>query len=166
MIRTKFIPRNERLENYQLIREISEAIFGSDDDTNFAEFFVPLGGRVPKPQSENFEKFLINAPTCLWAIYSGDCVVGFILIGDIPHPNSIGFSINSKYSNQGIMKKAWKQICDNPNITYPLNAYTSKRNELAKKLLGSLEFNQMKNEIDFCGESSFHYKKEKNVQIK
>lgn len=153
---TEFISRQDRKNKINLIEQISNAIFENDNEAKFAETFIPAGGKVPKPKPNNFTNFLINVPKCLWAINYEGMIIGFVLICDMPHANSIGFSINSSYANKGIMKKAWKEICNHADIRYPLNAYTSMNNEPAINLLKSIGF-EVNQEIDYLGEKSFHY---------
>jgi hypothetical protein len=154
----EFIPRNERRNKIDIVKQISNAVFGEISEIEFSELFIPKGGRVPNPKVENFANLIIHGPNCLWAIKEVDSIVGFVLIADLPHENSIGFSINSNYANQGIMRTAWKEICSNPAIRYPLYGSTSQNNVSAKKLLLSCGF-ELDNEFSYSGELSFKYVK-------
>ena len=159
-----FIPKNERRNKIDILQQISNAVFGDKQEIEFSEMYIPDGGRVPNPKSENFTNFLIHGPKLLWAVKEGDIVIGFVLIADLPHVNSIGFSINSNYANKGIMRKAWKEICSSPDVRYPLYGSTSQNNVSANKLLLSCGF-ELDNEFSYAGEPSFRYiKKERCVR--
>lgn len=151
-----FIPNNERRNKIDILQQISNSVFGDRQEIEFSELYIPIGGRVPNPKSENFTNFLIYGPNLLWAIKEDNDVIGFALIADSPHNNAIGFGINSNHANQGIMKKVWKEICNNPAVRYPLYGYTSKRNLPANRLLESCGF-ELDGECVYMGESSFRY---------
>jgi len=111
----KYIGRHERVQNRELLNQISTAIFGAPEDINFAEEFVPHAGKIPSPKVANFAGFLVNGPKHLWAIFSDDnpkIPVGFILIADSPHRNSIGFCIKRNFARKGLMRQAWEEISD------------------------------------------------------
>jgi hypothetical protein len=156
----EFIPKNERRYQIDTLSQISNAIFGNDTETAFSEYYIPNAGRLPKPKPQNFTQFLVNGPNYLWAIKVDNTAVGFVLIADMPHANSIGFSINSKYANKGIMTRAWAEISTHPDIIYPLYANTSQRNVAANQLLERCGFG-IEGEFEFDGEPSFKYVKNK-----
>lgn len=151
-----FIPKNERRNKIGILQQISNSVFGDKQEIEFSELYIPISGRVPNPKSENFTNFLIHGPNLLWAVKEGDIVIGFILIADLPHDNSIGFSINSNYANRGIMKRAWEEICNSPDVRYPLYGGTSQNNVSANKLLLSCGF-ELHEEFTYLGEPSFRY---------
>lgn len=145
----------------ELVREISGAIFGSAESADFAEKYVPYNARVPYPKADQFSQFLLHYPKCLWAVFENDKkvrVVGFILVSDLPHYNSAGIGINPDYSGKGIMLQAWNEIILNADqcILFPLNAYTSERNEPAIRFLEKTGFVPAGN-IEFQGEPSLKY---------
>ena len=86
-----------------------------------------------------------------------ETVVGFVLISDLPHRNSIGFSINSKFARKGIMSSAWKLIKHSPCINYPFYASTSQRNFAALRLLEKLGFQNTNENFRFGDEQSFKF---------
>jgi RimJ/RimL family protein N-acetyltransferase len=157
MIRIELINRENRIEKRETLELVSNAIFGSQSESEFSEKFVPNTGRVPNPKVSNFTTFLIKFPKCLWVVYFDEIVVGFILISDLPHPNSIGFSINSKFSRMGIISSAWELIKSSPCIQYPLYACTSQRNIAALKLLVKLGFRNTNENFMFGDESSYKF---------
>ena len=161
MTTTIFIPINERNAKRNLIEEISEVVFGNEEQANFAEEFVPVRCRVPNPKTTFFTNFLIKGPRLLWAIQYNGKTVGFILIGDSPHNNAIGFSINSEYSNKKITSDAFEMIRHHGEIAYPLYGYTSTRNVSAQRFMEKVGFLRQPNTVDFCGEDSFQYKLER-----
>jgi RimJ/RimL family protein N-acetyltransferase len=110
---------------------------------------------VPNPKVSNFTTFLINIPKCLWVVYYEETVVGFILISDSPHRNSIGFSINLKFTRMGIISSAWELIKSSPCINYPIYAVTSQRNNAALRLLEKLGFRNTNENLMFGDESSY-----------
>jgi RimJ/RimL family protein N-acetyltransferase len=160
MVSVVLIDRAQRHAMRHLIEEIAEAIYGNPNEIAFAEEFIPLGGRVPLPKTNNFVNFLVKYPELLWAVKYDDKTVGFILIGDLPiQTNSAGFSINSQYANKGIVTEAFKLILSAPTpIQLPLYASTSTRNINAQKLLEKLNFVKIDGVFVFLGESSFKYK--------
>lgn len=160
MTTTIFIPLNERREHFPLLTEIAEACFGDNDKVNFSEEFVPPRGKVPAPKADNFVRFLVSDPKLLWAIQYNGKTVGFILISDIPHNNSIGFGIDVNYAGKGIVPEAFNQIKCNEKIQYPLEGYTSQENTRANKLMIKLGF-KLLGQVNFMGEKSNHYIKEK-----
>jgi len=141
------------------IRGIATSCFGNDEQVQFIEEYIPARGRVPEPKVANFEGFLLRATKHLWAIYENDAqnsVVGFVLIADIPHQNSIGFGIEVNYARQGIMRKAWEEIepqLVEIGVPFPLNGYTSARNEAANAFMTAIGFILQEGEIDFEGET-------------
>ena len=156
---THFIPLNERNEQKALINQIGNVVFGTIESAKFAEEFIPEGGRLPSPKSQNFSKFLINYPTCLWAVYTDmtkSALAGFILISNLPHDNAIGFGLNPEFKGKGLMSRAWEEIKTNECVKFPLNAYTSVRNKGAISFLEKNGFN-FKENINFIGEDSVHY---------
>ena len=119
MALTQFIPKEERQHQGTLINAMAQAVYGTAEDAAFTEEFVPPAGRVPAPKVASFAGFMQRAPQCLWAVYSDDSqseVVGFILIGNQPHPNAIGFGIKKSFAGKGIMRKAWEEIKTHPCI--------------------------------------------------
>lgn len=148
--------------NEDLIKQIAHAVFGSDEDIRFTEEFVPKAGRIPAPKRDNFSQFLTYGPKYLWAVFPDDSTikpVGFILIADRPHFNSIGFGINKRFSKQGLMSKAWLEIKNSPEwnqVTFPLFGNTSQRNIAANKFLQKIGFKFL-NGFEFMGEPSNHY---------
>lgn len=160
MTTTIFLEKSQRFENKNLINEIANSVFGSEELAAFSEEFVPVRCRVPKPKSEHFANFILNSPRLLWAIQYNSITVGFILIGDMPHRNSMGISINSEYSNKGVASQAFNQIKSHPEISYPVYGYTSVRNINAQRFMDSIGFKREPENINFCGENSFKYKLE------
>ena len=156
---TQFIPLEDRQQQRALINAIAEAVYGTAEDAAFSEEFVPPGGRVPSNKVTNFAIFLARTPTCLWALFEDDTqqkVIGFILIANVPHSNSIGFGLNKSYARNGLMKKAWEEIKNDQCITLPLNGYTSIRNTSAIAFLEACGF--VKNGItNFMGEDSYWF---------
>ena len=57
MTTTIFIEKNQRFANQNLINEIADSVFGSEEQVAFSEKFVPVGCRVPSPKSQNFANF-------------------------------------------------------------------------------------------------------------
>jgi RimJ/RimL family protein N-acetyltransferase len=153
-----FIPSHERNRHRNTLNEIALAIYGSPEKIIFSEEFIPPGGRVPGDKVSNFSDYLVYGPNLLWAVKFHDKVVGFILIGNQPHPNSIGFSIDKNYAHQGIASAAFNLIRNNPLIKLPLNGYTSSRNIGAKRFLEKNDFKLIASNINFMGEMSDHYK--------
>jgi RimJ/RimL family protein N-acetyltransferase len=154
MAKTQLIPREDRQQQNALIIEISQAVFGSTEDAEFIEEFVPFSGRVPEPKAQNYSRFLSSSPTYLWAIYSDDIqeeIAGFILI--MPD-NEIGFGLKKSLSNQGVMSKAWEEIIKHPFLTLPIKARTSKRNHKAIGFLEKCGF-KIIGETNFMGEDSW-----------
>lgn len=156
---TQLIPLENRLQQRALINAIAQAVYGTAEDASFLEEFVPLGGRVPSNKVTNFANFLSRTPTCLWALFEDDTqqkVIGFILIANVPHTNSIGFGLNKSYARNGLMKKAWEEIKNDQCITLPLNGYTSIRNTSAIAFLEACGF--VKNgTTNFIGEDSYWF---------
>lgn len=157
MTEAEFIPRQNRLNEVALIGQISNAVFGDNLKAEFTERYVPDRGKVPGSKVQNFSSFLQRMPTCLWALRYQGTVVGFILIGDIPHANSIGFGIDVNYANMGILSEALVQIRKSDCIIYPLYAYTSARNKAAECLLKKSGFIITGEQIFFMGEESSKY---------
>ncbi len=156
---TQFIPREERQQQSALIHAMAQAVYGTAEDAAFTEEFVPPGGRVPENKVTNFARFMSSAPTCLWALFEDDTqqnVVGFVLIANVPHNNSIGFGIKKAYARQGLMKKAWEEIKNHPCINYPLNGFTSKRNNGAIAFMEACGF-EKNGETNFSGEDSWWF---------
>jgi len=156
----EFIPRQNRQHQHALLLEIANAVFGDAQKIGFMEEFVPPGGRAPSPKVQNFADFLINYPKCLWAVRFNNIVVGFILIADMPHRNSIGFGIDFNYKEKVIMKAAWALISLDKCIQYPLYGSTSTRNIGAQKFLTSIGFKNTHEDFDFMGEPSYKYVKQ------
>jgi ribosomal protein S18 acetylase RimI-like enzyme len=157
----KFIPKSVRNQNIELVQKIADAIFGTPESAEFAERFVPAGGKVPYPKERYFSDFLLNYPKCLWAVFDSEKqenVVGFILISDRPHDNSMGVGINPAYNRRGLMTKACNEIISGNNqcIIFPLNAYTSENNKAAIGLLEKTGFT-LAGKISFAGEPSLRY---------
>jgi hypothetical protein len=152
-----FIPKNERNNHRNTLHEIAVAIYGTPEKAGFAEEFIPPGGIVPHVKVDNFKNYLEYGPNLLWAVRHDEKVVGFILIGDMPHNNAIGFSIDMSYANQGISSAAFQLIINNPAIRYPLNAFTSCRNVSSRRFLEKNNFYLVSNNNDFNGENSCHY---------
>ena len=155
---TKFIPYGERQLNRELIVSIASAVFGTTDDADFLENFIPFAGRVPEPKVNAFTRYLIGGPRCLWAVYHGEQVVGFITISDQPHTNAIGFGIKSSFSARGIMAQAWAEIKNHPCIQYPLYAYTTENNLPSRRFLERLGFEFIER-MFYLGEPSLKYRK-------
>lgn len=154
MSKTKFISREDRQRQKSLLIEISQAVFGSIEDAEFLEEFVPSSGRVPEPKVQNYSLFLSSSPTYLWAIYADDNqfeIAGFILI--MPD-NEIGFGLKKSFSNRNIMSKAWEEIIKHPSLTFPIKARTSKRNLKAIGFLEKCGFKKI-GETNFMGEDSW-----------
>lgn len=158
----KYIGRHERIQNRELLNQISTAIFGTPEDINFAEEFVPPAGKIPNPKVANFAGFLVNGPKHLWAVFSDDnpkIPVGFILIADMPHTNSIGFCIKRNFAIKGLMRQAWEEIKNSSewgNITFPLYGSTSQRNAAANQFLTNIGLKFIE-ETNFAGEPSNKY---------
>jgi hypothetical protein len=161
MTTIEFIPKEKRRLQSELVLQISNAVFGDIDKISFSERFVPLMARVPEPKVQNFSNFLINFPKHLWAIRYNNIVVGFILISDNPHNNSIGFGIDIHYTRLNISYNAWQLIKSDILIKYPLNAYTSQKNVCANNFLTKIGFLKTDDTINFMGEPSFKYIKQK-----
>jgi RimJ/RimL family protein N-acetyltransferase len=153
-----FIPRTDRNTKRALINEISEAVFGTDEQSYFSEEFVPVRCRVPEPKVQVFSNFLINQAKLLWAVQFDGKTVGFILISDLPHSNSVGFSIHSDYARKGICSTAFDLIRNAPEILFPLYGATSTRNVNAQLFMEKQGFEREANTFDFCGEESFKYR--------
>jgi RimJ/RimL family protein N-acetyltransferase len=153
-----FIPRHERNMHRNTLHEIAVAIYGTPEKTLFAEEFIPPGGRVPHEKVTSFTNYLEYGPNLLWAVRHDEQVVGFILIGDRPNHNSIGFSIDKAYAYQGVATAAFQLISNNPAIRYPLNAFTSCRNTASRRFLEKNNFYLVSDDIDFLGEGSCHYR--------
>jgi RimJ/RimL family protein N-acetyltransferase len=153
-----FIPRHERNSHRNTLNEIALAIYGTPEKIIFSEEFIPPGGRVPGDKVRNFSNYLVTGPNLLWAVKFHDKVVGFILIGDKPYHNAIGFSIDKNYAYQGIASAAFNLIRNNPYIQLPLNGYTSTRNISAKRFLEKNDFKLIASNINFKGEMSDHYR--------
>jgi RimJ/RimL family protein N-acetyltransferase len=160
MTTTIFIEKSQRLANRNLINEIANSVFGSEEKAAFSEEFVPVRCRVPKPKSEQFANYLLNSPRLLWAIQFNKTTVGFILIGDMPHRNAMGISINHEYYRKGVASEAFSQIKSHSEISYPVFGYTSVRNINAQRFMESIGFKREPENIDFCGENSYKYKLE------
>jgi hypothetical protein len=149
--------------NKQEIKGIVTAFLGTEEQVEYAEQFIPEGARLPAPKAANFERYLFGGRPHLWAIYDSDdqrMIVGFILIGDAPHKNSIGFGINMNHARRGLMKRAWNEIrphLSEIGVQSPLNAYTSERNQGAHKFLTAIGFVLQDEKLDFLGESSNRY---------
>jgi len=156
-----FIEKNQRNSKKIIINEIADAVFGSEEQIAFSDEFVPLGGRVPNPKSQNFARYLLNVPRLLWAVKYENITVGFILIHDQPHQNAMGISINSNYSRRGIATEAFNLIKNQLEMTYPVFGYTSIRNISAQRFMEKIGFINQNENINFCGEDSFKYKFEK-----
>ena len=158
----KYIGRHERVQNRELLNQISTAIFGTPEDVLFAEEFVPPDGKIPNPKVATFVNFLTNYTNHLWGIFADDNLkipVGFILIADNPHPNSIGFCIKRKFARKGLMRQAWEEIRKSPqwqSIDFPLFGQTSQRNTAANQFLTNIGFKFIE-ETNFAGEPSNKY---------
>jgi hypothetical protein len=155
MVTVELINHENRFEKKSVLEAVSNVIFGSQIESEFSEKYVPSMFRVPNPKVSNFTKFLINVPKCFWVVYYEETIVGFVLISDSPHPNSIGFSINSKFAQKGVISAAWDLIKSSPCINYPLYARTSQRNFAAMKLLDKLGFRNTNENFLFGDEPSF-----------
>lgn len=55
---TKLIPNNEKELNSELIKQIAISVFGTQDDIDFTEKYVPAHGRVPGNKVSVFKQFL------------------------------------------------------------------------------------------------------------
>ena len=157
----KYIPKSERNQNIELLQKIAGAIFGTEESAEFAERFVPEGGKVPYPKTRYFFEFLLNYPKCLWAVFDSEIqenVSGFVLISDQPHHNSMGVGLNPAYNRRGIMTNACNEIISGNDqcIIFPLNAYTSENNLAAIGLLEKTGFT-LAGKMSFAGEPSLHY---------
>ena len=157
MVRVELINRENRSEKRNILESVSNAIFGSQTESEFSEQFVPSTYKVPNPKGSNFTTYLINVPKCFWVVYYEDTIVGFVLISDLPHKNSIGFSINSKFAQKGIISSAWELIKSSPCINYPLYARTSQRNFASLKLLEKLGFRNTNEDFLFGDVPSFTF---------
>lgn len=157
MVKVEFISLNDRREKSDVIKRVAEAVYGSPEKSAYSEQFIPIRGQVPEPKVVNFTKFLINIPKCLWVVYFNDLIVGFILIIDMPHPNSIGFGIDVDFSSKGITYDAWLLVKSDVCIKFPLFASTSKRNIGANKLLKKIGFEDLCEDFDFFGETSSRF---------
>lgn len=158
---TQFIPKEERQQQSALIHAMAQAVYGTAEDAAFTEEFVPVGAQPKNNKALAFGNFITNMPTCLWALFDDDTqqnVVGFILIADKPHTNSIGFGIKKAYARQGLMKKAWEEIKNHPCINYPLHGFTSKRNNGAIAFMERCGF-KMNGETNFMGEDSWGFER-------
>lgn len=160
MVKVELINQENRTEKKNILESVSKAIFGSQIESEFSEQFVPSRFRVPNPKVSNFTSFLMNGPKCFWVIYHEETIVGFILISDRPHKNSIGFSINSEFAQKGIISSAWELIKSSPCINYPLYAKTSKRNIPSLRLLEKLGFRNINEDFLFGDEPSFTFVKD------
>jgi RimJ/RimL family protein N-acetyltransferase len=158
MTTTIFIEKNQRIANKNLINEIADSVYGSIEQAAYSEEFIPERGRVQIPKNKIFANFLLSSPKLLWAIQYDNTTVGFILIGDMPHHNAMGISINSEYSRKGIATEAFNQIKTHPEISYPVFGYTSVRNVNAQGFLERIGFIKEPGKINFLGEISLKYK--------
>ena len=158
----KYIGQTERVQNRELLNKIAEAIFGTPEDINFAEEFVPPDGKTQNPKVATFVEFLTNYTNHLWGIFSDDnpkIPLGFILIADMPHTNSIGFCIKRNFARKGLMRQAWEEIKNSSewgNITFPLYGSTSQRNAASNQFLTNIGFKFIE-ETNFAGEPSNKY---------
>lgn len=155
---TQFINK-EHQQQISLIKAIALAVYGTSEDAAFMEDFVPPGARVPGNKVINFATFIARTPTCLWALFEDETqqnVVGFVLIANVPHANSIGFGIKKAHARKGLMTKAWEEIKKHPCITYPLHGATSKRNRAAIAFMEVCGFKK-NGEINFMGEDSWRF---------
>ena len=158
----KYIGQTERVQNRELLNKIAEAIFGTPEDINFAEEFVPPDGKTQNPKVATFVEFLTNYTNHLWGIFSDDnpkIPLGFILIADMPHPNSIGFCIKRNFARKGLMRQAWEEIRQSSQwqeIDFPLFGQTSQRNTAANQFLTNIGFKFIE-ETNFAGEPSNKY---------
>jgi predicted acetyltransferase len=157
MVKVEFISIENRIKKRKVIETVSNAIFGSTIEIEFSEQFIPSRGKVPIPKVSNFTTYLINVPKYFWVVYYEEIIVGFVLISDFPHQNSIGFGINYKFAQMGIISSAWELIKFNQCIEYPLYAITSKRNTAALNLLKKLGFQYTNKNILFGNELSLKY---------
>ena len=158
MVSTVYIERSERQNNSHLIQEIVEATYGNNQKIDFIEEFVPQERRVPEPKVSEFKSFLMTGAKLLWAVKYNEKTVGFILVVDMLHNNSIGFGINVEYSNKGICSQAFDQVINSPSINFPLYGVTSKRNSGAKRLMRKVGFLETGERLFFFGEESLIYK--------
>jgi RimJ/RimL family protein N-acetyltransferase len=145
-------PGNQR----DLAARIAEAVFGTQEDRDFLNHYVPHGARVPS--TDAFAQFAATGVKCLAGVKSDDQMVGFILVADVPQHHSIGFGIKRDFAGQGIMSEGLRLFFEeNQEIAFPLNAYTSCRNEPSFRLLENSRFERQERGITFAGEDAFHY---------
>ena len=133
--------------NIEVCNRISEALFGSQEKIDFTEKHVPEIERFDEPKVESVSKYLDQDPSILhlWAIVDDNSKkeIGYILIANLPHFHSIGFSIDVDYSNRGIMSKSLALVLneiDNMKLMRPINVHTMIENEPSNRLLQKLGF--------------------------
>jgi RimJ/RimL family protein N-acetyltransferase len=152
------IRRIER-PDLQACFEISQAVYGNDELTNFTEEFIPLVGQVPAPKAPNFAHFLNFGAKEVWSVIEAEnnakeVCVGFVLMADMPHSNSIGFGINKHFARRGIMKPALEEVLNAIETTgrnQPIFAHTSIDNLPAQRLLEGTGFQFQREVIDMMG---------------
>lgn len=154
-----FIIRNISRPNLEVCSQIAKAVYGSSELNEFTEKYVPKHGRVPEPKVQNFASFLNNGVKELWGIIDSENLdpvsyIGFIVLADNPHRNSIGFGINKHFSRKNKAKYALSFALFEMQSKYigqTIYAHTSKDNLPAQTLLASVGFKYAGEEIDFMG---------------
>ena len=154
-----FILRNISRPDIEVCNQIAAAVYGSAELTEFTEKHVPQLGRVPEPKVQNFARFLNNGVKELWGIIDSENLdpvsyIGFIVLADNPHKNSIGFGINKHFSRKNMAQYALSCAIFEMQSKYKgqtIYAHTSKDNLPAQALLASVEFKYAGEETDFMG---------------
>jgi len=149
------IPRSERKEKKDLIKEIAIACYGTPERAEFSDKFSP--DKVSDNKVLTFTNHLFYNAKDLWVVKYGDETVGFFIVtDDIPFKNSIGFGINVEYSGKGIMTKAFELVKQSGELKYPLYGYTFKSNEASKKLMTKMGF-VLRDEIEYKGNTTLKF---------
>jgi RimJ/RimL family protein N-acetyltransferase len=133
--------------NLDSCKRIAQSLYGSIQKIEFTEKYVPEIERFEEPKVEVVSNYLNQDPSIkhLWAILDDNSKleIGYILIADLPHENSIGYSIDVNYSNKGIMAKSLKLVLQEINLLnlpHPINVHTLIENEPSNRLLIRLGF--------------------------
>jgi RimJ/RimL family protein N-acetyltransferase len=133
--------------NFDTCYKIAQSLYGDKSRIEFTERYVPEIERFEEPKIEVVTNYLNKDASIkhLWAIQddTSSNEIGYILIADLPHENSIGYSIDVNYSNHGIMSKSLKQVLDsisNSDFVRPIHVHTLIENEPSNRLLRSLGF--------------------------
>ena len=133
--------------NYEVCTRISDTLYGNQEKIDFTEKYVPEIEKFDEPKVKEVTKYLNEDPSILhlWAVVDdfSKKEIGYILIANLPHFHSIGYSIDVNYSNKGIMSTSLalvlKEIKD-MNLHRPINVHTLIENEPSNRLLNKLGF--------------------------